>query len=268
MTGRLLHSDGILFKEDKPKAVSYNRIYEIEEVLTPERTRNGEITLEMSENTPHSFSLSPENLVWYLENEDRNWSQENPLHIEYLLDSRINEVDEEPLRDSEPIEQNLDSLFENPNTEDIEEISQQMIEEFSYAEPNERTEVYQMEDFINQRKGICDHFSELVSLINPSWIKQSGYARPGDRNLDNTELDFTRHAWVIDQERATIYDVTPAISNNLDPSWVEREPGPYFIQMPNIQIKEDDERIPEAILQTEGEDKINYVSDYRINQVN
>lgn len=262
----LRHQDGLLYSDDdQPYAITYDKEVDIEMLFTPNSTHEGELTLETTDSWTSEHFVEARDLDYWLENENENWSEQNPLNVHYHVSTRFEDLKQQPLMDRNRLEKDLENLFgENYSSKTPEQITKVMREEFEF----ERNEVSGRDEFLERKVGQCDQFSELMSLANQEWLKHVGYSRQGDDNLPNEEQSFGNHAWVVDTEKQTIYDPTPVISHNLDENWVDRDTDVYFIRTPRIQVRIDGEEIPKEIKKLSDETTENYSVETYVEVIN
>ncbi len=249
------HEDGVLYSEnDVPQAVTYGDNFSFQYVLTPLEEHEEEISISTQDSWAMDYKLPVENLEWRLKEQD-NWSPENPALVEFSVDTSFERIEEVENVDSETLEDAAPELLGQDYTSmSAEEISKAIGNEFSYS----MRDSIDREKFLEQRKGVCNQFAELMAVARPEWIKHNGYACRDDIDISSREVDFVNHAWVADRQEKSIYDPTPVVEGHLEPGEVERGAHAYFLQIPQPAVELDGERIPKKINRLGESDTQNY----------
>lgn len=259
------HENGFIYPDrakSHPLATTYGQQAVVEFEITPQSDFEGIIRTEIPDSVPMNQFITPEDF----ENiKLQRWSEGNPLRISYRLDTSFENIEEvEHVNGGLEKEDVHEELGEGFLSGKPPEVARRIDGAFSYSNDFETLD---RSSFLRDREGVCDHFSELMSMGDETWIKNNGYARQGDSNLSSDVLDFGKHAWVVDTEREVVYDPTVVASSNVPPWEVELPSDAYFVQLPLPKISVDGDVIPEKRLNPKGESERNYWIEASVNKI-
>lgn len=212
------HDDGVLFKEGKFWALSYNREVDVEQELHIKEPRRykGSLEFKINDVVYGGFLLPevverPEDLETVNENPlvmrgDVEWSKDKPLKLEYKMNTDSSDLEKGSAAAESPME-NLDGeILSNLLGEDFREVSERELLSRIQAHGFTYDKELDIEDyptFIQEKRGKCWHYAPFFGKALKERGRDvhimEGYSSRqaiADQGLEKGKTGVSNHAWV------------------------------------------------------------------------